>query len=51
MPIMKMFLFSHNHSEAKIPLDDVVELKDGMKLVLDCVSKDRLIIVQMTLRI
>ncbi len=31
----------------KIPLDDVVELKDGMKLVLDCVSKDRLIIVQM----
>ena len=30
-----------------IPLDDVVELKDGMKLVFDCVSKDRLIIVQM----
>lgn len=30
-----------------IPLEDVVELKDGMKLVFDCVSKDRLIIVQM----
>ena len=31
----------------KIHLHDVVELKGGMKLVLDCVSKDRLIIVQM----
>ena len=31
----------------KILLEDKVELKNGLKLVLDCVSRDRMIVVQM----
>lgn len=44
---LRNLIVIYGTERTKIPLDDVVELKDGMKLVLDCVSKDRLIIVQM----
>ena len=45
--LSNMLAIDGESRRSDIPLEGAIELKDGLKLVFDCVSKNRLVIVQM----